>query len=51
MEDYPQPVTGLKKDKSTEGERHRDTKQVYKDDQSRRTNRYQQQQGRRRITH
>ena len=29
MEDYPQPVTGLIKDKSTDGERHRDTKTRY----------------------
>ena len=29
MEDYPQPVTGLIKDKSTDRERHRDTKTSY----------------------
>ena len=35
MEDYPQPVTGLIKDKSTEKKGHRDTGYwVYNDDQS-----------------
>ena len=29
MEDYPQPVTGLIKDKSTERERRRDTETRY----------------------
>ena len=29
MEDYPQPVTGLIKDKSTEKKRHRDTETRY----------------------
>jgi len=29
MEDYPQPVTGLIKDKSTDKERHRDTETRY----------------------
>ena len=32
MEDYPQPVTGLIKDKSSEKKGHRDTKTRYKKD-------------------
>ena len=51
MEGYPQPVTGLIKDKSNEKKRHRDIETRYiMMTNSGENNRHQQQQGRREMT-